>query len=216
MKVEIKKTPLFVGIEEHDIEKMLQCLQATSKKFKKGAFILVEESPIADVGIVLSGSVSIIKEDYWGNRVILAKVQAGELFGETFSCAELQKLPVSVVADESVEVLFINYKRIITTCSSTCAFHTKLIENMVQVLAEKNIIFMQKMDVITKKTTREKLLAYLSAEAKKTGKNQFRIPFNRQELADYLAVDRSAMSKELGRLRDEGILEFKKNYFQLM
>ncbi|WP_010243215.1 Crp/Fnr family transcriptional regulator [Acetivibrio cellulolyticus] len=211
----LKKSPLFSGIAENNLSPMLNCLSIRKAVYAKDAYILSAESPVTDVGIVLSGSVNVIKEDFWGNRAILAKMKSGEIFAEAFSFALVRKLPVSVVAAEKVEILFVDFKKITTTCPSACDFHTQLIQNILKLLAQKNIMLTQKLEHIVKRTTREKLLSYLSEQAKQAGGNSFSIPFNRQELADYLSVDRSAMSNELCKLRDEGILEFSKNHFVL-
>ncbi len=211
----LKACTLFREIDEAEMAAMLDCLGATVKAYRKGTYIWAAESKALQVGIVLSGSANIVKEDYWGNRTILAKAEKGEMFGEAFSCANLERLPVGVVAAENTEIMLIDCKRIITTCSSACLFHTKLIQNMMKTLAEKNIIMTQKMDHMGRRTTREKLLSYLSSQAIKARSNSFYIPFDRQELADYLSVDRSAMSNELSKMRDEGILSYKKNYFVL-
>ena len=146
----------------------------------------------------------------------MAEIGSGGLFGEAFSSAGIEKMPVSVVASSNCEIMFINYKKIINSCSSTCIFHSELIKNMMKVLATKNIMLTQKMEFVTKKTTREKLLAYLSAQAKKSESNKFVVPFNRQQLADYLSVDRSAMSNELSKMREQGIIEFHKSEFELL
>lgn len=211
----LSTSPLFAGIDKNNLESMLKCLSARKTSFAKEEYILSAGDDIKDVGIVLSGSVNIIKEDFWGNRAILAKIQPGQMFGEAFAFAKIQKLPVSAVAAEKSEILFVDFGKIATTCSSACIFHTQLIQNILKILAHKNIMLTQKLEHIVKRTTREKLLSYLSEQAMIAGSNTFSIPFNRQELADYLSVDRSAMSNELCKLRDEGILEFYKNNFKL-
>lgn len=212
----LKKCPLFTGIDSKDIQTMLTCLQAKRKQYGKQEYVLTAGSSKAEMGIVTRGSVHVIKEDFWGNRMILAKAEVGQVFGEAFSCVESESLPISVVTAEETEVLFLNPKRVMTTCSSACQFHTSLIQNMIQLLAGKNIQLTEKIEHVTKRTTRNKLLSYLSGEAEKAGSSQFEIPFNRQELADFLAVDRSAMSNELCKMRDEGILEFWKQEFHLI
>jgi CRP-like cAMP-binding protein len=211
----LKKSPLFAGIEEGSIETILPCLSAVVKKYEKNQFIFEAEENVTSVGLILTGSVLVIKEDFWGNRDILSQLGPAELFAEAFSCAQVERLPVSVVSADKTDVMLVNYKKIVTTCSTACSFHTMLIQNMMKILAKKSVILMQKLEQMAKRTTREKLLAYLSAEAQKNGRSMFEIPFNRQELADYLSVDRSAMSSELGKMRDEGILTFDKNHFQL-
>lgn len=212
----LNQTPLFAGMKADDIQGMLSCLSARTHTYAKDTYVLTAGDAAEEVGIVLSGSVNIIKEDFWGNRSIIGKVSGGGLFAEAFSCAGTGKLPVSAVTAERATILFINYKKIITTCSSACSFHTRLINNMIGILANKNILLTQKIEHTACRTTREKLLSYLSAQAMKAKGNSFVIPFDRQELADFLFVDRSAMSNTLSKLRDEGVLTFQKNHFTLL
>ncbi|HHU05525.1 MAG TPA: Crp/Fnr family transcriptional regulator [Clostridiales bacterium] len=212
----LKKSALFSGIEADKISSMLSCLAARSSNFDKETYIYSPGDRVKNMGIVLAGGVYVVNEDYWGNRSIVSKLGPADMFGESFSCAEEEKLPIGVVTSEKSRILFIDYRKIITTCSSACVFHSALIRNMVQILAVKNILLMQKIEHITKRTTREKVLSFLSEQAAKAGSGTFDIPFNRQELADFLSVDRSALSSELGRMRDEGILRFNKNHFELL
>lgn len=211
----LKKVMLFDGIDEADIGSLLKCLSANEKKFNKGDIIYMDGDTILHVGIVLSGKVQIIKEDYFGNRTIMTEIGEGEIFGEVFACSKTDKIPVTVVSATNSVVLFVNYRHVITVCSSSCEFHLKLIENMLGILARKNFMLNHKIDCLSKRTTRERILTYLSFQSKKAKSNSFTIPFNRQELADYLCVDRSAMSSELGKMRDEGMVEFNKNKFTL-
>jgi len=212
----LTKSVLFSGIKTDDISSMLSCLAARSCEFDKERYIYSPGDSVRSVGIVLAGGVYVVNEDFWGNRSIVSKLGPSDMFGESFSCAEEEELPISVITSEKSRILFIDYRRIITTCSSGCMFHTALIRNMVHILAEKNILLMQKIEHMTKRTTREKVLSFLSEQATKAGCAKFEIGFNRQELADFLAVDRSALSSELGRMRDEGILRFNKNRFELL
>ena len=207
---------LFDGIENGELEQLLPCLGGRRVLFDEGEYILKEGRAVREVGVVCSGAVHILRDDFWGNRTILAHVERGGLFGEAFSFARVECLPVSVTAAEKTEVLFINCERIITVCPSACEFHNRLVRNMLKILAEKNMTLTQKIGHMGKRTTREKILSYLSEQAKKAGGESFTIPLNRQEMADYLAVDRSAMSKELGRLKEEGQISFHKNQFQLL
>lgn len=183
--------PLFHGITEEDLSAMLSCISARKQHYKKNQAIHVAGSPTFRVGIVLSGAVRVISEDFKGNPSLLAEVDPGDLFGETYACAQLEKLPVTIISAAESNVLFIDYKRIITTCTSSCPFHAKVIENMLQILADKNIMLNEKIQVMAKRTTREKLFAYLYGQAKKNGSSTFTIPFNRKELANYLCMDRS-------------------------
>lgn len=210
-----KVVPLFQNVAEDDLNTLLGCLDAKEVTFRRNQTIYFEEDIITKVGIVIEGSAHIIKEDLWGNRSILTNLEAGDMFGEAFSCAGEEKISVSVIAAEDTKILLIDCRRMLTSCSSACVFHTQLIKNMLSIMGRKNIQLTQKMEHMTKRTTKEKLLSYLSAEAKRYGKSTFDIPFNRQELADYLSVDRSAMSNELCKMREDGILEFEHNHFEL-
>lgn len=194
---------------------MLQCLSAIQRMYAKNSLVFAAGTPAESVGVVLSGRVDIVQEDFWGSASILARLEPGDLFGEAFSSAQVVSLPVSVIAVEDSEILLLDYQRILTTCTGACKFHDQLIANMLKVLAQKNIALTQKMEHLTRRTTREKLLSYLSTQALRAGSNAFTIPFNRQELSAYLAVDRSAMSSELGRMQREGLLTFDKNHFTL-
>lgn len=211
----LKSVPLFSDIDTPDIKSLLNCLSAKTENYKTNNAIFLSGDKAEYVGIVLSGTIQIIKEDFYGNRNIIAYASRGQLFGEAFACANIKILPVSVFAVEDCEIMLIDYRRIITTCPHNCSFHSKLIFNMLRIVANKNIMLSQKIEFISKRTTKEKLLAYLSSEAKKAGSNSFSIPYNRQELADYLSVDRSAMSAELCKLRKSGVIEFVKNKFVL-
>lgn len=211
----LQSCPLFAGVEAQEIDSMLVCLQAQTKVFEKNANVLAMGERLRHVGVVLSGGAFVEKSDCWGNRSILTKVEAGDMFGEAICCAEVTDSQIDVTASEKSEIMFIDYKKIITTCSSACVFHSRLIANMLKILAGKNIMLTDKIEHLTRRTTREKLLSYLSSQAMKQGSSTFNIPFNRQELADFLAVDRSAMSAELGKLRSEGVLEYHKNHFTL-
>jgi CRP-like cAMP-binding protein len=208
--------PLFAGLSGDELRSVLTCLSARTQTYAKDQPILSEDDTPTEVGIVLSGSVIIHKEDFWGNRDIIAKLGPAALFAESFSCAGSARLPVSVTAAESSSVLFVNCRKILTVCSNTCVFHTALIQNLLQIIATKNIGLTQKMEHLSKRSTREKLMSYLSQEARSQRRNPFVIPYNRQELADFLSVDRSAMSTELGKLRDAGLLKYHKNEFTLL
>lgn len=212
----LKAVDLFKGIEESDLDSLLSCLSAKAAHYKKGQTVFFSGESVERFGIVLSGEVQVIQEDYYGNRSILAKIGAGDLVGESFAYAEMKTLPVSVVATTESVLLFIDYYKLTVPCTNACEFHSKLIQNMLSILSMKNILLTQKIEFTSRRTTREKLLAYLSAEAKRAGSNRFSIPFNRQELADYLCVERSAMSAELSKLRDDGVLSFHKSEFELL
>lgn len=207
---------LFDGIEECDRNELLSCLSGRKEHYREGETILMAGERADRVGLVVSGSVLVLSDDFWGNRSIMACVGQGGLFGEAFSFGRVAHLPVSVIASQMTEVLFMDCQKIITLCPSGCEFHSRLVRNMLRILAEKNMALVQKISHMSKRTTREKILSYLSEQAKKEGDASFTIPLNRQGMADFLGVDRSAMSKELGRLREEGQISFHKNRFCLI
>ena len=165
--------------------------------------------------ILLKGRARVIQENFWGHQEMIYHIREGELFGESYSCARTPVLPVSVVTEGPCEALFLNYQRMITFCSLACEFHTRFIHNMLRLVSEHNVKLENKLEHVCRKSTREKLLSYLSEQAISQWGRAFDIPHNRQELAEYLCVDRSAMSNELSKMRTEGILDFQKNHFVL-
>lgn len=211
----LKKSPLFQGIENEEILPMLKCLGAQKKSCPKGSFIFYAGDKLKSVGIVLSGMVHVIQEDYWGNSNILAMIQTGGIFAEAYACVPGKETNVSVIVKSKAEILFIDVEKILRLCPNTCTFHEKLAANLLAVVANKNIMLTQKIQYLSQRTTRQKLMAFLSDEASRHGSSTFTIGFNRQQLADFLSVDRSAMSSELGRLKAEGIIDFEKETFVL-
>ena len=211
----LKKTKLFSGVGDEEISTMLSCLGASLFTYKKGEFVLRQGEHLSDILVLVEGSLHIQRDDYWGNRSILGHIGIGEIFGEAYAAPDSGTLLNDVIAVEDSAVYFFDVKRVISTCSSACRFHTMVVQNLFFAISEKNRTLVQKLDYLSRRTTREKLISYLSEEAKKQNSPCITIPFNRQQLADYLSVDRSAMSNELGKMRDEGLLEFEKNRFRL-
>ncbi len=205
---------LFQGVSLTDLPHLLKCLGPKEVTYPKDYTIIEEGDLLDELGVVLSGSVSIVRHDFWGNRTLVAKLGSGDIFAETVACTA-DKSVASVITEEKTVVLFLGVQQIITTCSTACVFHHAIIENMIKLLAHKNLTLMLKMSHITKRNTREKLLSFLSEQALNKGQQEFTIPFDRQQLADYLCVDRSAMSSELGKMRLDGLLEYNKNTFIL-
>lgn len=212
----LKNTKLFAGVGEDEIEAMLVCLGARLRTYRKGEYVLRQGTYINDITVLVDGKLHIQREDYWGNRSILGQISDGEIFGEAYVAPESGTLLNDVVAVEDSAVIFFDVKRIITTCSNACRFHSLVVQNLFFVISEKNRKLVQKIGHMSKRTTREKLISYLSDEANKQRSSSFDIPFNRQQLADFLSVDRSAMSNELAKMRDEGMIRFEKNHFTLL
>ena len=211
----LHRCALFAGIQESDLAGLLGCLGADTVTVKKGNNLFSEGEPARYVGIVLAGSVQVVQDDYYGNRSILVQAGPGELIGETFACAGVAALPVSVIASEDSTILRLDCYRITRSCSNACEFHNRLILNLLQVVAAKTLSFHKKLEITTQRTTREKLMAYLLWQAKEHHSSAFTIPFDRQGLADYLGVERSAMSAELSKLRKDGIIDFDRSHFTI-
>ena len=211
-----KRSQLFSGVKECEISSMLNCSQAKLCFFKKGEFVFREGEHIDKISILTEGKLLIQHDDFWGNRSIVNVIKIGEMFGESYVAPESGSLSNDVIAEEDSKIVFFDVRRLLTVCSSTCRFHSMVIQNLFFAISEKNRKLVQKLGHMSKRSTREKLLSYLSEESKRQNSNRFDIPFSRQQLADFLSVDRSAMSNELCKMRDEGMLKFNKNHFVLI
>ena len=212
----LKKCPLFENVEDESLLRMLTCFGARVDFYDKKYTVFAEGSRAKYIGIVLSGSVQVIQVDYYGNRSILSVIGEGELFAEAFACAETKEIPVSIIANEPSEIMLIDSSHVLHTCHNNCGFHQQIVFNLMKDLALKTIAFHQRIEITSKRTTRDKLLAYLNVQAKKAGSESFDIELDRQELADYLEVERSGLSAEIGKMRKEGIIENHKNHFELL
>lgn len=212
----LNQCALFDGIRPEEREPMLGCLGARVVDAPKNSYLFREGDPAVQVGIVLEGCVQMVREDYYGNRSILARIEPAGLFGESFACADVEVFPVSAEAVEDSRVLLIDSRRITTTCCNACDFHSRMIFNMLKVVANKNLVLNRKIEITSRRTTREKLMAYLLMQAKLHNSDTFTIPYDRQGLADYLEVERSAMSAEISKLRRDGIIECEKSVFRLL
>ncbi len=211
----IRSAPLFSGVSEAELTAMLACLKAEKKDFPKEAFVLRAGDTAESIGLVLTGTVLVIQEDIWGNRNILSKAGLGQTFAAAYACAPGSRLNVSVVAETPVTVLFLNVKRILTVCPSACSYHNRIIRNLLGELAGKNLQFSEKLTHVGQRSTRSKIMSYLSAEAQRLGTYELDIPFSRQQLADYLGVERSGLSQELGKMKKDGLLDYRKSHFVL-
>ena len=212
----LKKTQLFSGASDEDIEAMLGCLQAKLCTYEKGEYVLREGERVERLMMLVKGELHIQRDDYWGNRSIISMVGVGEMFGEAYAAPESGPLMNDVLAVEDSAVIFLDIGKLLTVCPNGCKFHAMAVKNLFFAISEKNRKLVRKLWYMSRRTTREKLIAYLSEEAKRQNSGSFSIPFNRQQLADFLSVDRSAMSNELCKLRDEGLIEFEKNRFRLL
>ena len=212
----LKKTQLFKGLDEEEIASLFSCLEAKIRSYKKGEYILRQGEVTDSLAVIVAGSVHIQTDDYWGNRSIINSLSETDMFAEAYAGMDGGRMSSDAVAREESTVIFFNLNKMLTVCSAACRFHSLVIQNLFFAVSEKNRRLVGKLGHISKRTTREKLMSYLSEQAKNTKGTHFKIPFNRQQLADFLSVDRSAMSNELGKLRDEGLIEFHKNEFRLL
>ncbi len=212
----IEKCPLFDGISRSDFNGMLRCLGARVLEMKKGQAVVREGDETNRIGVILSGSVHLIREDYYGVRSVLSHIGPAQIFGESYAFSEAHALPVSVVPGQDGKVLMLDSRRIASCCSNACDFHNRMIYNLLRLVANKSLMLHQKIEITSKRTTRQKLMSYLVYQAKLKNSDSFTIPFDRQALADYLEVDRSGLSAQISQLRKEGILESEKNYFRLL
>ncbi|MGI6006103.1 MAG: Crp/Fnr family transcriptional regulator [Ruminococcus sp.] len=212
----IRKSALFAGIDDRDFMTMLNCLGSFVRTYEKGEVLSLQGEKVRCLGMVLDGTVHMVQEDLWGGKTILACMGKGEAFGETFVCGSSMASAVTFLAGTKLKVLFLPFYRVMRSCSSSCVFHHRLIENMVTLIADKNAQLMAKVEVISKKTLREKILTYLSLQAQIHGSNYFEIPMGRQEFAEFLCADRSALSRELSSMKADGVLDYDRNTFRLL
>lgn len=212
----LSKCPLFYDVKKSELHSMLVCMDAKAIDVPKGSSVFLEGDAVQYVGVVLSGLAQVVREDYYGNRSIMSSLQPGEIFSETFSFAGLETMPVSVIAIKDSRVLLLDCRRVLTICSKACHFHSLLLKNLLQVMARKNLNLSRKIRYMSQKTTREKLMSYLSDQAKQHGSKEFVIPYDRQALADYLGVERSAMSVEISKLKRDGQIDTRGSWFRLI
>ena len=210
------QTSLFKGCTLSDLQAMLACLSATEKTYIKGETILKSGYSTEVMGIMEDGSAILETIDFWGHKNILNSIESGMVFAETYACLSGEKLMVNVIANSNCTVLFLNLSKLSRLCSNNCSFHNRLISNLLEITARKNLYLTLKIFHTNGKTIREKLLSYFSFQAQKEGCVKFEIPFDRQQLADYLGVDRSAMSAQLSLMQKEGLISFKKNQFIIL
>jgi len=195
---------------------MFSCLGAFIKTYSRGEYLFREGEETGHITVLISGELHIQRDDYWGDRSIISHVEPGNMFGEAYLSANNGVILYDVAAAKDSTVIFFDINRILTVCPSACPYHTKVMQNLFYALSDRNRYLVQKLGHMSRRTTRGKLISYLSEQADRNQSNSFTIPFNRQQLADFLSIDRSAMSTELGKMRDEGLITFNKNSFTLL
>lgn len=211
----LRNCKLFENIADENLLAMLSCLGAEVRSYTKNQNIFTEGERASHMGILLSGTAQIIRVDFYGNRSIVTNIEPPQLFGESFACTETKSIPVNVIAEKDCEVMRIESRKMLHPCCNVCEFHSRMIFNLMKEIAAKNMLLNQKIEIISRRTTREKLMTYLLIQAKKHG-SSFTIPYDRQELADFLEVDRSGLSAEISKLRKEHVIECQRNFFRLL
>ena len=212
---ELRGCPLFRDIAPEDLQAMLGCLSAREAAPRRGDFILRTPDAHPLLGVVLEGEVEMISEDSFGKKSLLSVLPVGSIFGESYTCAKARNRTIAYQARTHSRVLLLDYGRILHACKLVYRFHHRMIENMVELIAEKNLTLVEKLEVVSRTTIREKLLTYLARQAEAAGARTFTIPMGRTALAEYLCTDRSAMTRELARMRDEGLIDYTKRTFTL-
>ena len=205
---------LFENVQNSEVLELLKCIGIKTKVFRKNAFILKAGSKIDYLAVILGGNAIMSKTDSFGKQTIIEELKMNDIFGHNIVCCGLDKSPVDVVAQNECEVLFLPFEKVVTPCEKLCPYHLQLIKKQMKMISKRNSLLNDKIDIIGQKTTRDKIMALL--ETYHNGQKVFSIPYSREEMAKFLCVDRSAMSRELCRMRDEGILKFSKNHFEIL
>lgn len=203
----LRKMSFFAGIPGDIIEKTLVCFNAKVKKYKSDEFILNAGDKISTIGVIVRGKIYVAKDDYFGNRNIINELSSGDIFGEVFLSAGIERIPVSIFSETDSEILFIEYKKLVEPCGCTCEYHTVLMKNLLKSLSKRNLMLNEKIEILGKRNMRDKIGSYLKGQLEKSGKNEIIINFSRQELADFLCVDRSALCRELSKMQKEELIE---------
>lgn len=214
MVVAVEKNALFTGISPQEIQKMLGCLSAREKRFWDQQQVWPAGEPMDQIGLVLEGRVLLENDDFWGNRFIASEVPAGSTVGEAYALTA-EPLPFNAVSKGDSRVLFLDVRRMMRMCDNACSCHRAMNERLLKIIADQAKDADRKIKHLSGRTTRDKLLSYLSEEARRQQTAYIDLPFNRQELADYLSVERSAMSRELSKMKAEGLIDYSRNVFAL-
>lgn len=258
---EIMESPLFATFTKEEMASMLDCMEGKVKKYQKNEIIILSSEHVQYVGVILEGCIHMVKENHMGDRALLTIIEKGELFGESFACGDYISSYTTFMAAENTTVFFLPFQKIMYACNLRCTFHHRLIENMVIMLANKNVRLMQKIDVSSRKTLRDKVIAYLEIQEERQqnqqpnrplrskdrktclpecssqaetaseqdsrtasersqpgparGWSRIELNMSRTVLAEYLGVNRSALTRELARMKEEGLIDFEKNVFYI-
>ena len=213
--IQMSKSPIFKGMSDQSISNALDALNATEKSYRKSAVIMRAGSATDRMGIVIEGSVTIESNDIWGNRTILSHVDEGQFFAETYALLEKETMLVDVVANENCRILFLKVGSLDQLTSLNKPWANTLIVNLLSISARKNLHLSGRSFHTSPKTIRGRVMSYLNTVSLQKGSKEFDIPFDRQQLADYLNLERTALSKELGKMQNDGIINVRKNHFRL-
>lgn len=215
----VQELRAFKDLEKSDFMDLFKSVGMFSKKFKKGAYMALSEEVVPCVSVIVSGIVHMVSEDIWGNRTIIVFMNRGDLFGESFACSSNQVSLVNFYAASEVEAIYIPYESLlkeVSNGSSSSAAAQQLWQNIMGLLADKNVRFVQKLEIVSKRTLREKLMTYLSFMSKVYNSLEFDLPLGRVALSEYLCVDRSALTRELSRMQQDGLIQYEKNHFKIL
>ena len=213
---QIKNSPVFYGMNDDELKGLLECFHARVRRYEKEEMIIRQGDVISNIYLILDGEVNIEKDSYWGRRIIISKLSKNDNLALSFVGSKNVESSIDAITTQDTLVLILGYEQCTSMCQNACTRHKILINNLFQILSKENIELIQKIENVSQKTIRDKLLTYLSNEAQKHHSNSFDIHFNRQDLADYLNVDRSAMSFELSKLQKESLIRYNKNHFELL
>lgn len=214
--LDLKRTEVFKDANELECQAMMFCFKTKFKNYEKNQYIVSQGDDMEYVVLLLKGSCNVENVDTLGNISILTKMKRGDIYGLEATYAGDETYKDSLIATEKCTVLFLNKFKLTHPCTNHCKRHEQVIKNTTKMLADRSIELLEKLTHLSQKTTRDKLLSYLSMMSKKANSPYFEIPFNKTELANYLSVDRSAMSTELSKMRDEGIVDFDKKQYRLI
>ncbi len=205
---------LFEHIENSEVLELLQCIGIKTKTFKKNSYILKTNAKIDFLGVIVDGKAVIKKFNYNGNPIEIDKLNTNDIFGHNIVCCGINKSPVDIIAQSDCEVLFLPFEKVVTPCEKLCKYHIQLIKNIMKMISKRNSVLNKQIDIIGQKSIREKILAFLNTY--RNEKEIFSVPYSREEMAKFLCTDRCALSRELSRMQNEGILRYKKNLFEIL
>lgn len=211
----LSNTLLFQDIGHQDLSGMMDCIRPKMLSYKKNKYMALTGDKFEGIGIILEGSATVIKENVSGNRVIMSMLEPGDMFGEMAAFSSLGQWPATVQAQEDSKVIFISSEKIVGNCPHNCAGHKMLIMNMLKIISEKALNLNKKVEYLTIKSMRGKLSMFLLEQYYKSEKRTFMLPMNRNELADFLNVSRPSMSREMSRMREEGIIDYYMSSFKI-